>query len=242
MIEMGDAQGLPKAVVDRAFAIMDCFRADRRYLTLRDMEEATGLAKATVHRLAITLVRLGALEREGNDFRLGLRLFEMGGITYHSDLRERSLRILEGLRRECNETVQLGLLDREEVLYLLKLVDSGGVIADSRVGGRLPASSTAIGKAMLAYTDPESLTMDVTESLATELQSIRTKGVAIDRGDTVSGVLCVGSPIFQHKNVIAGISIMVPVRTAPLHSIVPAVQRTAVRLSHHLSAHPAFDR
>src|SRR5215204_6353302 len=66
------------SVLGKVRPILEAFTADDSTLSLAELVRRTGVAKATVHRLAQELVVWGLLERAGCDYRLGLRLFEMG--------------------------------------------------------------------------------------------------------------------------------------------------------------------
>jgi DNA-binding IclR family transcriptional regulator len=50
--------------------------------------------------------------------------------------------------------VHLAVIEEADVVYLEKLPSSASPSTPAVVGGRLPAQSTGVGKALLAFTDP----------------------------------------------------------------------------------------
>lgn len=58
--------------------ILRSFTVERRLLSLTDLRESTGLAKATLHRLHADLQGAGLLEKIGVRYRLSRLVFELG--------------------------------------------------------------------------------------------------------------------------------------------------------------------
>src|SRR5216684_4275074 len=80
-------QVAPKSVLERVFAMLDCFSAEEAELASR-----TAIPKSTVHRLAKVLVEQRLLKRTDAGFGLGIRLFELGELVgQRRDLRDASL-------------------------------------------------------------------------------------------------------------------------------------------------------
>jgi DNA-binding IclR family transcriptional regulator len=79
-------------------------------LTLSELVACTGLPKTTVHRMALELVALGALERRNGGYALGPRLFELGQLVpRHRALRDVALPYMHDLYEVTRETVQLAV-------------------------------------------------------------------------------------------------------------------------------------
>ena len=109
-----------------------------------------------MYRLAEELVEFGLLERQPVGYRPGIALFELGELAPAKvDLREAALPFMQDLYEATHETVHLGIRDGLDVIYAEKIRGHGGVDVPSRVGGRLPLSSTGVGKALLAHAEPE---------------------------------------------------------------------------------------
>ena len=130
------------------------------------------------------------------------------------DLRVAMRPVLERLHREVNETVHLGVLDGGDVVYLDKLEPSHPIRLNSRIGGRIPAHCTGVGKALLAWTYPtdEAIRAWIEErgyaptrtprsitspaALAREMTRIRADGYARDLEESEPGVRCIAAPLF----------------------------------------------
>ncbi|MGQ9616703.1 MAG: IclR family transcriptional regulator [Spirochaetota bacterium] len=134
--------------------------------------------------------------------------------------------ILADLMHRSGETVHLAILDKGQVLYLDKREGPQAVGIISRVGQRLPAHCTGLGKVLLAYADqgvledvintvglPRFTKNTITDYalLREELQKVRSRGYAIDNEEIEEGLCCVSAPVRDYTGkVIAAISISLP--------------------------------
>jgi IclR family transcriptional regulator, acetate operon repressor len=241
-----------RSVLERAFRILGAYGSADRTLTLAEMTRRTGIPKATVHRLAGELLELGILEGEHGVYRLGMRMFELGQLVpLQRELREAALPFMEDLFEAAHETVHLAVLEGTEVLYIDKISGHRRVAAGSRVGGRLPAHCTAVGKAILAVSPPDVLeavlsaglvprtTFSITAAKVLRRQLARTArtGVAFEREESDPGVTCVASPVrgFGHR-VVAAVSVTGPVSRLEPERYAPAVRLAALALSRRLGS------
>ncbi len=127
------------SVLGKARMILDAFDTDHSDLSLTELTRRSGVAKATVHRLAGELVEWGLLERAGTKYRLGLRLFELGQLVPRQRiLRDAALPYMEDLLLATQETVHFAVRDGIDVLYIEKIIGHRGLNQQSRVAGRLP--------------------------------------------------------------------------------------------------------
>jgi DNA-binding IclR family transcriptional regulator len=195
------------------------------------------------------LVQLRWLRRQGRDYELGMRLVELGSLAVHQDRLHRAAQpFLHELHRATGLVVHLAVLDGVDVVYLEKIAGGFGAAVPSRVGGRQPAHCTAIGKALLAFSDPgrlddfdiDLLTRKTRYSISTrrqlteQLKAIRARGVAYERAESVAGFGCVGAPIGdvgQAGEPIAAVSVCGPLdRMAFDHRLAGAVRTTALSI------------
>jgi DNA-binding IclR family transcriptional regulator len=199
--------------------LIDAFETSDIELTLAELTRRTGMPKPTVRRLMQELVASGLLEDTAYGARLGLKLLELGSmVQQHSRLRRVAMPYLRELGSSTGLTVHLGILDRDEVLYLEKLLGRSGPPIPSRVGGRMPAYATGLGKAMLALS-PAGVSSAVLQSpmkrltprtqylpgqVARELDRIRARGSAFDKEESVQGVVCAAAPILDSSGVAVG--------------------------------------
>lgn len=240
----------PKSVLERVFALLDCFTADEPMLTLAQMAARTGIPRSTVHRLANVLVERRLLERTEAGFRLGLRQFELGELVEdRRKLRDASLPFIQELFEQTRETVHLGVIDGADVLYFVKVVGYHAFPLPTRAGGRWPVHSSALGKALMAFEPPARLqiltsglkpltpyTITQPQRLLEQLETVRTAGVAFEYEESVVGNACVAAPIFDAAGkVVAAISVSGPPLRLRAEQRAPIVRRAAARISRQLS-------
>ncbi|MEE9518661.1 MAG: IclR family transcriptional regulator, partial [bacterium] len=117
-----------------------------------------GLYKHNILRLLGTLEAKGYVEQNKltGSYRLGLRIFELGqNFVAHLKLIQEARPILEKIVAACNESAYLALLQNGDVVYLDGVETTQAVRIAPRIGRRLKAYCTAVGKAQLAYQEPE---------------------------------------------------------------------------------------
>ncbi len=232
--------------VERALRLLSIL-SDGKSRTLTELSEAIGLSSSTTFRILATLESNRYVERNGRSghYGLGLACLELAQ-AYHlgSDIRQEALPELERLRDETRETVHLAVLDNMEVVYIEKLSGLCAVqVMSSRVGGRLPAYCTGLGKVLLAHSDPEAIrahfeqaglfaytpaTIQRVDQLITHLEEVRSRGYALDRGEHEAEVRCVAAPIFDGTGkVVAAISVAGPAgRMEPLEHRTDLIEKT----------------
>ncbi|MBX3092919.1 MAG: IclR family transcriptional regulator [Cryobacterium sp.] len=201
---------ISRSMVGRVTAILDAFEPRDDELTVSELGRRTGLPKSTVSRIVQELVAFQFLEHGRIGVRLGLRLFELGeSATRPRDLRKLALASMSDLRSALNLTVHLAVLERSEVVYIEILPARGTPPLPSRVGGRMPAYATGVGKALLAWSAPSVVDAVIDQGLAPvgpntitdpdrlnrELARIRASGVAYEREESGAGIACAATAI-----------------------------------------------
>ena len=202
---------LPEGGLDRAAAILGSFDAAHRELTLAALVARCGLPRSTTHRTAERMIRLGWLEKPGDRYRIGNRLFEIASLApIRLELREAALPFLQDLHQATKITVQLGVLDGSQVLVVEKITGHRAMPMLSQVGGMIPAYCSALGRAILAYSQPAVIdaalagplpartprTLTSPVAVVRELTAVPERGWAVDREEGNIGVSCVAAPIF----------------------------------------------
>ena len=216
--------------VERVGAILEVFTTEQPELGVTEIAERTGLHKSTAHRFLVNLEAVGLLERDPQNqrYRLGLRMFEMGGIVLEQmSLWDEALPYLEGLVTDSGETGHLAVLERGEAIYIEKVEARRALRIPSAMGRGYPAHATSLGKVLLsdlgedevrAIMDAHGMasytrttTTDVDRLLA-GLADIREQGFAVDDEEYDEGLRCVGAPIRDHTGrVVAALGIGGPV-------------------------------
>ena len=236
-------------MLDKTVAILDVYRPGGGSFRLTELAARAGLSKTTTFRLVGDLVRLGLLEREGEWYRLGGTLFELGSLVpRRHDLRETALPFLQDLFESTRQTVHFGIRDDHDVVYLERIHGHDAVPLPSRIGGRLPLTCTAIGKALLAFSGPELAEAVLAEPLPqltpfsitdplrlrTALEQTQVSGLAYEEQEAALGVSCIAAPVFSGAVAVAALSVAVPREQFRPANLAPAVRTAALGLSRML--------
>jgi len=234
------------SLLGKAQRIVDVFGMDDDQLSLSELVRRSGLAKATVYRICQELTCWGLLERAGTDYRLGLRLFEIGQrVPRHRILAQAARPHMEDLFLATGESVHLAVRDGLTVLYLEK-IGSRRVSKPSRVGGHLPVHCTSTGKVMLAFAPPE-LVAEVVRAglapitrhtvtqpghLASQLARARADGHFVEVEETRLGYLSVAVPLLgRHRTVVGALAVTAPTHRANVNRLTAAVRTAGERVS-----------
>ena len=202
--------------VERALQILRCFDGEHPERGISEIAQAVDLHKATAHRIVTTLVNYGYLERadDGQKYRLGLELTNLGfKVLQRLDLRREALPIMRQLTEEWDETCDLGIFDRGQVLYIEVVRGSRALNVAAAIGQTLPAHCTASGRALLAHLPDQEVnavlskpltsyttkTVTSPEEIRKELLTIRTQGYAVDMEGFELGVCAIAAPIFNSR-------------------------------------------
>lgn len=240
------------SVLGKTQLIIEAFTAEDDVLPLAELVRRTGVAKASIHRLARELVEWGVLERANGGYRLGLRLFEIGQRVHRQRiLREAALPYMEDLLLAAQETVHFAIHDGLEVLYVEKLVVHRGLNKQSRVAGRLPLYCTATGKVILAFS-PAPLFSEVLRQglrplthktitapglLRNQLERVRREKLAVEVEETRLGYMSVAVPVFSHPGTLVGaLSLTAPTCRMNLARFSGALHTAGLGISRTLQA------
>lgn len=230
--KLQESSGDNKSVqsVDRALLILEALAEASRPLHLAELVQMVKLKPSTVHRLLATLIKHDFVEQDVRScYRLSMKLYYVGNsATYAVDIKELARPCMHELLDRYNETVNLAILDRGDVVYIDQLESNNIVIVRmfARVGNRGPAYCTGSGKVLLAGLSQEDFTrylQNVTlrgftddtitdpNGLAREMDKVRENGYALDLGERDEGVGCVAVPIKNREGrVVAALSVSGP--------------------------------
>lgn len=111
------------AAVDRAFEILNAFRADKPILTLAEISKSTGLYKSTILRLMGSLEKYGFIwQRADGSYQLGAGTLALAGVFQEAfDLRQYVEPVLEELVRESGESASFFIRDGDHQVCLFRL-------------------------------------------------------------------------------------------------------------------------
>lgn len=235
--------------VDRVCAILDLLQGSIDGVSLIDVALATELPKSSAYRYLWTLEARRYVERSGETglYRLGLGFVGMQSRQVEV-LRQRARPWLEELRDAFGETVNLGILDGDSVIYLDIVESRRAVRLAARRGDRDPLHSTALGKAIAAYLAEDRVreilvhsgmpsktgaTITNPEDYLFELEKIRRSGYAVDNHENEFDGRCVAVPL-RGINLPAAISLSAPAARFPMMRVreaATALQTVSERLT-----------
>ena len=239
--------------VERAVQILSALDDEHPERSLSEIAQATGLHKATTHRILMTLLNCGFVEQaaDGEKYRLGLRMAGLAlGVLHHLDFRQEALPHMERLVERFQETCDLGVFDRGQVLYVEMVQSNHTLTIAARVGRHLPAHCTSGGKVLLAFLPPEVVepvlsapltaytgnTITSPARLREELEVVRQRGYALDDEEFETGIRAVAAPIRDiDGSVVAAMSIPFPTNRLNPERI-PEVARALVEAANAVSA------
>jgi IclR family KDG regulon transcriptional repressor len=221
------ASGQVKSV-QRAMLVIELLTEEPKGLTFAQIVQRLSLPKSSAYELLRTMKDGGhlALDEEGR-YRIGLRIWQAGQTHEQAfDLATAARPNLQAARDELSETIQLAVLDGTENVYLAKEEAEQRLVLQSRVGARLPAYATGLGKVLLAGLSNDEVldrfaaaelysftpnTVTQLPDLITQLEEVRRRGYSMDHGEYTEGVVCVAVPVRDHRGaVVAAMSVSVP--------------------------------
>jgi IclR family KDG regulon transcriptional repressor len=250
-----NADGSRLSSVASSIRLLKAFSEEQVEIGISDLAKRLGVAKSTVHRLAVTLVADGMLEQnpDTGKYRLGLSLFRLGSLVRRRmNVSTEARPLLRELREKVNETVHLAVLDGTEIMYVFNLESTQSIRMRSDVGVRKPAYCTAEGQVILAYQPPEVIEQVVRDGLAARtpqtitdplalkkvLEGVRARGCAIEDEESELGMRCIAAPLRNDAGeVVAAIGLAGPVSRLSkkaLTTFVPHVIETAAAISARL--------
>jgi len=239
----------PKSVLGKAQLLLGAFAAGAFQLRLTELSRRSGVPKASAYRLAQELVQWGLLERTGDNYQLGIKVFELGQrVPVIADLRSISRPFLVDLFAATRATIDLTVLDEAHVLLLEKVAGEASVHAFPEIGSRLPASCTATGKVLLAlrpegaeivqHYERMGLPLATSRSVATptalgeQLSDVRRRGFAVEVHETLTGSGSVAVPVTGFDGTVhAAVSATLPANGLSVQRLVPQLQGAAAGIA-----------
>jgi DNA-binding IclR family transcriptional regulator len=241
--------------VSKALALLRVVVETSTASRLSDLADAVDLPKSTTHRLLKALEEAGFVGRAGPRYQIGDRAFELAQAAHRSrygSLRDAAQAPLGQVFVHGSAAVHLAVLEGREVLYLEKLTGRDGCTLPTRVGARMPATCTALGKAILAHSPlavvrdalapplPRTTAYSIADPrrLVEELGVVRRDGVAWEREEARLGVSCVAAPVLAGGIAVAAVSVSMIGRDSPSVQHGALVRTAASQIAARLSFLP----
>lgn len=203
----------------KGLEVLEAFSSRGAGLTLQELTEITELPKPTAYRFLQTLLSLNYIHYFPNSrqYRLGPKVMSLGFSLLSSlDIGDVAQPYLEELSQQIEQNVNLGILDGLEVVYVIRIKRRKILGIDLSVGSRLSAHNTAIGQAILAFSDSRQVEHVIAEIcrspetsksigpdgalLRKKLATVRQNGFSVSDDEYIPGLRSIGIPIFKGKD------------------------------------------
>jgi DNA-binding IclR family transcriptional regulator len=245
----------PKATsaVEKALSVLEYVVREARSPSAAEIGEALGVPRQTAHRTLQELERLGLLRRgvDRDRYLAGDRLTALSISAISNSVNGGGTRsILADLVAQVQETCNLGVLDGGEVVYVDRIECDWPLRVQLKVGSRVPAHCTAIGKLLLAHLDPSARrralgdgalrrftpnTIVDRAKLDANLDQIAAQGYAINDQEDSVGLIALATPVRGRRGaVVAGLAVHAPSPRYPIGAAIgdlPLFREAADRIS-----------
>jgi IclR family pca regulon transcriptional regulator len=252
--------------IERGFAVLAAFDAERTNPTLAELATETGLSRPAVRRILLTLQRLGYVRGSGGRWSLTPRVLSIGQhySASHAMIEAAQPHLL-ALAERTKESASLAALDGAEVVYVARVPVRRIMSINVSIGTRVPAHATSMGRVLLAWA-PEPVVDAVigesglrayTHRTVTDeaefrrvLRQVRTDGWSLVAEELEDGLLSVAAPVRdQSGQVVAalasstssGRSDVDTLRTDVVPLLLATAEKISAEIGHHRSSHTASD-
>lgn len=248
---MDNAHPTALSLLQKVERILDALAADGSTMGLSQLARTSGVPKSSVHRICAELIEWGVVERNGDAFRLGTRLFDLGArVPTRRRFRDTALPFMEELLVATGQSIHLAVPLPDVVLYVDKLTTRSSTPTPSSVTSTAPFHASATGKAMLAFGDPDwtmrilggllpavtSKTITDPVALSQDLARARSLGYSLEQGELVDGYASIAAPLIGLGGAVVG-AISVTTKVEHLNPDSAALVRTtAASISQRLGA------
>lgn len=240
--------------LEKALNLLIILSRQSEDISLDLLSREAGISKTSCFRLLQTMKGLNfvAQSPRSKQYRLGPRNISIGAAALNrQSVRDLALPHMNRLRSETDETINLSVLDGDEIVFIERIEGRFIVNSNLKVGSRLPVHCSSMGKAMLAYLPEFELeqimagtrfekktanTIGTEGRLLEELEAIRKSGVAINDEELEKGLFAVAGAIRDHSGeAVAALNISFPLvrhdRENAMQEFVPIVKKACREIS-----------
>lgn len=244
--------------LERGLAVIRAFGPERSRLTLTEVAQATGLARAVARRFLLTLAELGYVRNDGREFSLRPRVLELGYAYLSSlSLTEIAQPFVEELVAKVHESSSISVLDGRDVVYVVRVPTTRIMTVAISIGTRFPAYCTSMGRVLLADRPAEDLDRYLTDvdlvprtrrtvtdaaELRCILDDVRQQGYALVKQELEDGLVSIAVPIRDRSGaVVAAMNVSAnAMRVDPdtlVREVLPHMREAAAQIDEGLRAH-----
>ncbi|MGC2110522.1 MAG: IclR family transcriptional regulator [Candidatus Korobacteraceae bacterium] len=254
----------PSTAVERTLLILEAAAQREGGMSNAEFSRKLKIPKSSASYILRTLEHHGYLRRSGEDgkYQLGMKVLSLSRAALNGiDVREVALPVMRRLVDQIHITTHLAILDHGEAVYVEKVEAPGFIKMNTWIGRRMEVHSTAVGKALLAYLDPEERdhilhqrglkklthhTITTLPKLLKEFEHVRQLGYSVDDEENNLGARCVGAPIFNSEGrVEAAVASTGTINDVPRDAvphIADMVKEAGRRISHQIGYRGAYPK
>jgi IclR family acetate operon transcriptional repressor len=260
MVSTTPSTSVGTQAISRTLAVLNLFCESDGDLGISDIARHLSLSVSTVHRIVRALVDDGFLSQDVDSERytLGRSAVLLGHAANRRLGLDRAKVVIERLRDESGESVNVGVRDGREMVVVLSVESKQLLRISQAPGNRLPVHATSMGKATLSH-GARSIEEEVAglgmplprltkntitsmTALTKELNVIRRRGYSVDDQEAIEGVRCVGVPIISPEgDLLAAMAVQGPavrMTDAQLKRAVPMLRTAAEQIAALLPPDP----
>jgi IclR family pca regulon transcriptional regulator len=224
--QIGQQSGNPDFVLSlaRGLKVIECFEGHIEGRSVSEIAKDTGLSRASVRRLLLTLEMLGYAESSRRVFHLKTRILKLG-LSYLSSTSviAAAQPVLERITGVLGESASMSMLDGDQIVYVARSAASRVLSVGLSVGSRLPAYCTSMGRVLLAALPQEQLdaylqnlrpkaytakTIVDPEKLRAVILKARRDSFALVNEELEAGLRALSVPVCNRQNrVVAAINV-----------------------------------
>lgn len=216
------------SALDKGLKVLAAFTPQRHQLGASEIARITGIPVSTAYRVIRTLTDAGFLEQLDNGtFTPSVSVLTLGfSALQNNEVVDAARNPLKDLRAATGETCNLGVLSGDDLIYLLRYKTAHYIIGNVSVGSALPATCTAMGKALLATLDDDELArtlsdIDLTRAgvgpnahrdvnaLHADLLTTRKRGWGMQDEEVAHGLRAIAMPVRSLDGVVAAVGVSV---------------------------------
>lgn len=208
--------------LEKGLAVLEYLSYSFKGKTLQEVKEDLEISQTTTYRILNTMVRLEYLiyDEDSRRYKLSRKLLTLGfrALNEHQ-LLETVYPHLRNLRDCVKETVCFGVMGEEKGIFIDQAQGLHAFSFTLSLGKPFELHCSAPGKAIMAYL-PNNVrdrylsymdfkqynerTITSREDYLKELEEVLQKGYAMDNEKELSGVICIGAPIFNYRGYPCG--------------------------------------
>ena len=236
----------------RGLLVIESFEGHNEGRSIVEISGSTGLSRASIRRILLTLELLGYVERSRQVYRLKTQVLRLGfSYLSSSSVVEAARPVLERITEQLHESSSMSMLDGGEIMYVARSTASRVLAAGLSVGSRLPAYCTSMGRVLLAALADAELdaylrtlkpkaytakTITRIPQLKKAILKVRKDGYAIVDEELETGLRSIAVPVLTRSaRVVAAINVGTHVsrvdRGILITRCLPALQEGALVLS-----------